>query len=88
MAIKTPEPKPVEQKTDQPRTGEPKTEPDEAAQAVQAVFDDAEKKGYLGVSPDPTPRENYSVGGVTSGAPTPETDRDAKAAADDPEQTR
>ena len=48
---------------------------DDAGQAeVQAASDDATEKGYFGVTPDPTPNENYTLRGVTSGAPTPETD--------------
>lgn len=31
-------------------------------------------QGYIGIAVDPTPNENYTVKGVTSGAPTPETD--------------
>jgi hypothetical protein len=41
---------------------------------VQKATDEAEAQGYRGVSPDPTPRENYTVAGVTAGKPTPETD--------------
>ena len=49
---------------------------DDAGQAeVQARFDEAEAKGYFGESPDKTPPENYTLKGVTSGKPTPETDR-------------
>lgn len=49
---------------------------DDAGQAeVQAVFDEAAEKGYFGTSPDETPRENYTLAGVTSGKPTPETSR-------------
>jgi hypothetical protein len=32
------------------------------------------KQGFRGVEVDPTPNENYTLQGVTSGAPTPETD--------------
>lgn len=35
-----------------------------------------QKVGYRGIEVDPTPNENYTVAGVTSGAPTPETDVD------------
>lgn len=35
------------------------------------------EQGFRGVEVDPTPNENYTVAGVTSGAPTPETDVDA-----------
>lgn len=66
--------------TDQPK--------DEASAAVQADFDAAAEKGYFGVSPDPTPRENYTVAGVVAGKPTPETDEQAKADALDPKKVR
>jgi hypothetical protein len=49
---------------------------DDAGQAeVQAKFDEANKKGYFGSTPDETPNENYTLAGVTSGKSTPETDR-------------
>jgi hypothetical protein len=49
---------------------------DDAGQAeVQARFDDANDKGYFGTTPDDTPNENYTLAGVTSGKPTPETKR-------------
>jgi len=44
------------------------------ADEVQAKFDKAEDKGYFGETPDETPRENYTLKGVTSGKTTPETD--------------
>lgn len=47
-----------------------------AAQAQQAMDVETEQ-GFRGVEVDPTPNENYTVAGVTSGAPTPETDADA-----------
>lgn len=43
---------------------------------VQRVVDEENKKGYRGVVADPTPNENYTVAGVTSDKPTPETDAD------------
>ena len=55
---------------------------DLGADQVQEKTDAAEDKGYYGESPDPTPRENYTVAGVTADAPTPETDADAAAAVD------
>ena len=63
----------------------------QAAQAagseeVQAAFDAAADKGYFGTSPDPTPREAYSVAGQLSAMPVPETD--PKAAADAAETAR
>lgn len=49
---------------------------DDAGQAeVQAVSDEATEKGYFGTTPDETPNENYTLQGVTSGKPTPETQR-------------
>lgn len=48
---------------------------------VQKATDEAEEKGYRGTSPDPTPRENYTVAGVTAGKPTPETDEKAASEA-------
>lgn len=54
---------------------------DDGAETLQEAFDEAEDKGYFGVKTDPTPNENYTVAGVTSGAPTPETDADAASAA-------
>ncbi len=48
---------------------------------VQHAFDEANAKGYFGSVADPTPNENYTVSGVTSGAPTPETDEKAADAA-------
>jgi hypothetical protein len=44
--------------------------------------DDAgQEQGFRGVKVDPTPDSHYTVEGVTSGKPTPETDADAAAAA-------
>lgn len=60
----------------------------DATKEVQAKFDEAHEKGYVGVSPDPTPREHYTVAGVTAGKPTPETDEQAKADALDPKKVR
>lgn len=48
---------------------------------VQERTDEANEQGYLGWSPDPTPRDNYTVRGVVEGKPTPETDADAAAEA-------
>jgi hypothetical protein len=41
---------------------------------AQAKFDIEQKQGFRGIEVDPTPNENYTVAGVTSGKPTPETD--------------
>lgn len=52
------------------------TPDDGVAQELQKIVDDAEDKGFYGVPIDPTPNEHYTVDGVTSGKPTPETDAD------------
>jgi hypothetical protein len=41
---------------------------------VQKRVDAELEQGFRGIEVDPTPNENYSVEGVTSGKPTPETD--------------
>lgn len=46
------------------------------ADKVQAKVDTETEQGFRGVEADPTPNENYTVSGVTKGAPTPETDAD------------
>lgn len=54
---------------------------DQSTADVQKRADEDTARGFRGVEVDPTPNENYSVAGVTSGAPTPETDDDAAEAA-------
>lgn len=49
---------------------------DTGAAEVQAQVDKETEQGYRGIKADPTPDEHYSVDGVTSGKPTPETDKD------------
>lgn len=56
------------------------TKKDAGEAEVQQNVDAENDKGFRGAKVDPTPNENYTVAGVTSGKPTPETD--AKAAAD------
>ena len=48
-----------------------KLEPE--AQQLQDAEDKVVEQGYRGVGPDPTPNGHYTVDGVTSGKPTPET---------------
>lgn len=48
---------------------------------VQAKVDAENEQGFRGTRVDPTPLENYTLKGVTSGAPTPETDEKAAEAA-------
>ena len=44
---------------------------------INEKLEQEQAQGYRGTVPDPTPNENYTVSGVTSGKPTPETDREA-----------
>lgn len=56
------------------------TDKKDAGQAeVQKNVDEETEQGFVGVEVDPTPNENYTVAGVTSGKPTPETDEKAAA---------
>jgi hypothetical protein len=48
---------------------------------LQERTDEAEAKGYWGETPDPTPNSAYTLGGVTAGEPTPETDPKLRAEA-------
>lgn len=41
---------------------------------AQAAMDREHEIGARGTLVDPTPNENYTLAGVTSGKPTPETD--------------
>lgn len=50
--------------------------PDAGQKELQEKFDEAQEKGYFGVTPDPTPNENYTLQGQGAGKPTPETDDD------------
>jgi hypothetical protein len=45
-------------------------------QVADAIAQEQEQ-GFRGVEVDPTPNEAYTLAGVTSGQPTPETDGDA-----------
>jgi len=48
---------------------------------MQEAADRAADQGFIGTRIDPTPNEHYTVAGVTSGKPTPETDEAAAKAA-------
>jgi hypothetical protein len=48
---------------------------------VQERVDAEEEAGVRGIVVDPTPNEAYTVKGVTSGQPTPETDESLRAEA-------
>lgn len=53
----------------------------EAEDRVQEAVDEETERGYNGTEVDPTPNENYTLQGVTSGKPTPETDEKAASKA-------
>ena len=57
-----------------------KTE-DSGEAEVQKKVDEENAQGFSGVRVDPTPLENYTLAGVTSGKPTPDTDEKAAAKA-------
>lgn len=51
---------------------------DDLGQAeVEKKLTEEQEQGYRGVKADPTPNHHYTVDGVTSGKPTPETDEKA-----------
>jgi hypothetical protein len=50
------------------------TKKDAGQAEVQDTFDEANEQGFFGTKVDSTPDENYTLQGVTSGKPTPETD--------------
>lgn len=53
------------------KTSQPETK---AAKEVRHVMEVEQEQGYRGVEVDQTPNSAYTVAGVTSGEPTPETD--------------
>lgn len=64
-----------------PEEGGPKKGGELGGKEVQAKVDTENEQGFVGFVPDPTPNENYTVAGVTSGAPTPENNPQAAAEA-------
>lgn len=58
-----------------------KAKGDHGQKEVQDRVDAENEQGFRGVKVDPTPNEAYTVAGVTSGDPTPETDEKAAAEA-------
>lgn len=54
---------------------------DQSTADIQKQVEQDEARGFRGVEVDPTPNENYTIAGVTKGAPTPETDDEAAEAA-------
>lgn len=57
------------------------TEVTAVEEQVAEAVDKETEQGFRGVKVDPTDNFAYTVAGVTSGAPTPETDEKAAAAA-------
>lgn len=47
---------------------------DTSTAEAQQKADEDTARGFRGIEVDSTPNENYTIAGVTSGAPTPETD--------------
>lgn len=54
------------------------TNADAGQKEMQAIVDKENEQGFVGVSSDSTPNENYTLQGVTKGLPTPETDKNIK----------
>lgn len=50
---------------------------DTSTKQAQTQADEDQARGFRGVEVDPIDNEAYTVAGVTSGMPTPETDDDA-----------
>lgn len=67
-----------DQKPDERSDAQRTTATDAGADQVQSQLDKEQQQGFRGTEVDQTPNENYTVGGVTSGAPTPETDAEQK----------
>ncbi len=67
----------VIQMTDEKKQQAKQQQGEDVGQAeVQKQVDQEQDQGFVGVEADPTPNENYTLKGVTSGAPTPETDEE------------
>lgn len=72
----------ISTKNDHPENGpegqQAKADAEKADSSVaagpQAVIDKETEQGFRGVEVDSTPNEAYTLAGVTSGMPTPETD--------------
>jgi hypothetical protein len=47
---------------------------------VAATIEEATELGFYGTEVDPVPNEHYTLAGVTSGKPTPETDAEVAEA--------
>lgn len=66
-----------------PKDKQDQDQPLEAgAEQVAERLEADQTQGFRGTKADPTPNDHYTVAGVTSGKPTPETDAKAAAEAD------
>ena len=61
---------------DETGTKTPPADLDHGQAEMQEVVNAIHEDGFWGTKVDPTPNHHYSVEGVTSGLPTPETDFD------------
>jgi hypothetical protein len=61
--------------------GQTASDKDAGQAEMQAQADQEAAQGFAGTEVDQTPNQAYTLAGVTSGAPTPETDEAAKKAA-------
>lgn len=75
---KDPNKAPNKESDAQKKKGDAKTAESEG---VQELVDAEHEQGFRGTKVDPTPNHAYTVEGVTSGEPTPETDKGAAAEA-------
>lgn len=67
--------------TESKKTSASKQDSGSGEDQVQKAFDEAAEKGYFGVSPDKTPRENYTLQ-TPQDAPTPELEAAKQRAKD------
>lgn len=63
-----------------PREAEGEQAAEAGNESVQETVDDELDQGFRGTEADTTPNENYTVAGVTSGAPVPEAASDPAVA--------
>lgn len=77
--------KPVVSEPDTDAIAKAKADAEKADAATAAEVQKAAavelEQGFRGIEVDPTPNENYTLAGVVAGAPTPETDAEARKAA-------
>lgn len=62
------------QKSDTTPAPKPAAKATQSMATIEQRVNQELKQGFRGTEVDSTPNENYTVAGVTSGAPTPETD--------------